>query len=532
MTAMRRRPSGPGRGDLLAGVGVAFVLAPQALAYAQLAGLPPEHGLYAAVAAPLAASLLGSSPYLQTGPVALTSLLTLGAVESQAQVGTADFAAHAALLALVVGVVRVVLGLLRAGMVGYLLSEPAVAGFTSGAAVLIVSSQLPTLLGVDVSASNPLWAALAALVDPGRWNLAAAALGLAVVAAVRLGRRVHPLFPGVLLATAAALVLNRLAGPFGATVSALSITVPDLPPSLPWGSLPELVLPGTIIAVVGFAEPASIARRYATLDRQRWEPDRELVAQGAANLASGLVGGLPTGGSFSRTALNRLAGATSRWSGAVTGLTVLLLLPLAPVLSHLPRAALAGLIVAPTLSLIDAGAVARYWRWSPVQAGVAVGTFVATLALAPHLERAVLVGVALALAVHLWRELHLPVRVELDGSTVRLYPHGVLYFASAPGLEDRLITVLAQHPDVERVVISLGGLGRADLSGMLTLRSLLTTLAERFDVVVEDVPPPATRLVERTLRDLDGVRVSPDPARTETETETDGTGARTSDSSV
>ena len=514
--AIRRRLRGPARGDLLAGVGVAFVLTPQGLAYAQLAGLPPEHGLYAAIAAPLAASLLGSSPYLQTGPVALTSLLTLGAVEAQAEVGTADFAAHAALLALIVGVARVVLGLLRAGVIGYLLSEPAVAGFTSGAAVLIVSSQLPTLLGVKVSASNPLWGATSALAEPGRWNLAAVALGLAVLAGIRLGRRVHPLFPGVLLTTVAALILNRLAGPFGDPVGTLPIAVPDIPPNLPWGSLQLLILPGIVIAVVGFAEPASIARKYATADRQRWEPNRELVAQGAANLAAGLVGGLPTGGSFSRTALNRLAGATSRWSGAITGFTVLLLLPLAPVLSHLPRAALAGLIMAPTVSLIDMGAFARYWRWSPVQAGVAGGTFLATLVLAPHLERAVLIGVALALGVHLWRELHLPVRVELDGGTVRLYPHGVLYFASAPGLEDRLITLLAQHPDVERVVISLGGLGRVDLSGMLTLRSLLVRLTERFDVVVEDVPPTATRLVERTLRDLDGLRLNPDPVLPET----------------
>ncbi|MFN0281571.1 MAG: SulP family inorganic anion transporter [Kineosporiaceae bacterium] len=499
MTSARPRWTAPSRGDVLAGTSVALVLVPQSLAYAQLAGAPPVHGLYTAIAAPLAAALFASSPYLQTGPVALTGLLTLAALQTQVPVGTESFAASAALLALVVGVARILLGVLRAGVIGYLLSAPAVAGFTTGAALLIVASQIPTLLGEPSTSSNPAVAAARALAHPDRWDLGALALALGVVALVRACRRLNPLVPGVLLATVGALTLVAVLGPIGAPVGRLDVRPPDFPPVLPWGQLPSLLLPGLVIAVVGFAEPAAIARRYATAERQRWSPDRELVAQGVANVAAGLASGLPSGGSFSRTALNRLAGATSRWSGALTGLAVLALLPLTAVLSTLPRAALAGLVIAPTVSLIDVHVLRRYWRLSPAQALVAGVTLLATLVLAPHLERAVLVGVGLALVVHLWRELHLPVQVELDGRTLRLRPYGVLYFASAPGLEDRLLALLLEHPQVDHVVIDLGGMGRIDLTGMLALRALIDDFSARVDVEVVNVSPTAARLVDRVL---------------------------------
>jgi SulP family sulfate permease len=496
-----RRWSGPSGRDLVAGVSVALVLAPQSLAYAQLAGLPPVHGLYAAIAAPVAAALLASSPYLQTGPVAMTSLLTLGALADTAPLGSAEFAVHAALLALVVGLARVLLGLARAGVIGYLLSAPATAGFTGGAAILIISSQVPTLLGVSAEADNPLVGAARALSQPTQWDLYTVILGVAVILVIFGARRLHPLLPGVLIATAAALVLVRFVGPIGKPVGRLDLSLPPAPTELPWASFPSLIVPGIVIAIVGFAEPASIARRYASLERQRWSPDRELVSQGVANLASGLAAGFPVGGSFSRTAVNKLAGARSRWSGAVTGLAVLALLPFAEVLATLPRTALAGLVIAAVISLIDVKALYRFWQLSPVQGVVAVGTLVATLALAPHLERAVLLGVGMALAVHLWRELHLPVTVSFDGATLRLRPTGVLYFASAPGLEDTLLDLLADHPEVERIEIDLSSLGRIDLTGMLALRAVVDDVAARCEVEVVEVPPPARRLVRRVLPD-------------------------------
>ncbi len=492
-----RLPS-PSRGDLVAGISVALILIPQAMAYAQLAGLPPVQGLYAAATAPILAAFAGSSPYLQTGPVAMTSLLTLGALTPLAPEGSANFIAYAALLALVVGVVRLFLGILRAGAFAYLLSESAINGFLVGGAILIVASQLPPLLDVASRSTNPLGAAAAALTEPSAWGLAAVGLGLATVLVLLLGRRLGPLVPTVALVAVAGLLVGGLTGYPGDLVGDIPTGLPPVTLDLMWAALPQLLVPGAVIAIVGFAEPAAIARRFAAEDRQRWNPNRELVGQGLANLTAGLAGGHPTGGSLSRSSLNRAAGATTRWSGAITGLLVLAALPVADVLSPLPRAVLAGLVVAAALPLLDPRVFTRQWQLSRLQAGVAVATFLATLAFAPRIERGVLVGVGLAIAVHLWRELRLHVPAELaDDGTLHVRPQGVLYYASAPALQDVLVDVVARHPAARRMVLHLNGLGRIDLSGMLTIRGVLEDL--RLPVVVVDVPEHSRRLVSRVL---------------------------------
>ncbi|MFP5370298.1 MAG: SulP family inorganic anion transporter [Actinomycetes bacterium] len=493
----RLRIQAPSRGDLLAGLTVALILVPQGMAYAQLAGLPPVQGLYAAAAAPLLAAVAGSSPYLQTGPVAMTSLLTLGALAPLAPEGSAEFVAYAAVLAVVVGGVRLLLGLRRAGAFAYLLSEPAINGFLIAGAILIVASQVPPLVDLAPESGNPLGAAAAALAQPSAWEPAALGLGLATVLCLVLGRRLGPLFPAAPLVALAGLLVG-LTGYPGARAGDIPTGLPPVSVDLLWSALPQLLVPGVVIAVVGFAEPVAIARRFAAEERQRWDPDRELVGQGLANLAAGLAGGYPTGGSLSRSSLNRAAGATSRWSGAVTGLLVLAALPVADVLSPLPRAVLAGLVVAAALPLLDPRMLTRSWRLSPLQAGIALATFVATLATAPRIERGVLVGVGLAIAVHLWRELRLHVVSELttDG-TLHLRPQGVLYYASAPALQDRLVDVVARHPTARRMVLHLNELGRIDLSGMLAIRAVLEDL--RLPVTVADVPVHGRRLASRVL---------------------------------
>ncbi len=271
----------PARGDLLAGVSVALVLVPQSLAYAELAGLPAVHGLYAAAAAPVAASVVGSSPYLQTGPVALTSLLTIGALAPLAGTGTAEFAALAALLALLVGVARVALGLLRWGALSYLMSVPVVTGFTVGAAVLIIASQLPALVGVEGGrGESPLTRAAEVLAEPAAWSLAAVGIGLATILVLLAGRRISTVFPWVLAVTVAALLASTLEIVQAPVVGGLPSGLPPLSLALPWSAVPDLAVPALVIAVVGFAEPASIARRYAAADRHPWDPDREFVGQG------------------------------------------------------------------------------------------------------------------------------------------------------------------------------------------------------------------------------------------------------------
>lgn len=487
--------------DAVAGITVALVLIPQSLAYAGVAGMPPIGGLYAAALPPLAAAVFASSPYLQTGPVAMTSLLTFGALAERAPVGSHAYVELGVLLALVVGVVRVLIGLLRGGVIAHLMSEPMLMGFMPAGAILIVASQLPAALGAPAEGgSDVLTTAVSALTAPADWDPAAVGLALGSIALVLGGRRVHPLFPGVLIALLAGLALGA-AGYGGAAVGAVPAGLPPVTLDLPYGELPALLAPGAVIAVVGFAEAASIARTYATRERRPWSADREFIGQGAANLASALSGGYPVGGSFSRSALNRSAGAATRASGAITGLAVLAFLPAAAVLEPLPRAVLAAIVITAVLALIRLRRMAVLWRVSRPQFAVAWATFGLTLLLAPHVERAVTAGVALALAVHLVRELSLRVEATNDGETLEVRPTGVLWFATAQDLEERLIGLLGQHRDATRLRLVLDGLGRIDLTGAMALDRLLDDArAAGMKVEVVDAPPQARGLLARYAR--------------------------------
>ena len=393
-------PSRPGVVDLLAGLSVAMVLVPQSMAYAELAGLPPHLGLFASALPPILAAFFASSPYLQTGPVALTSLLTLGALSAIATTGTPEYVGLAALLALIVGVTRLLLGALRLGAVTYLMRDPVVTGFTSAAALLILASQLPKALGVAAPDRGVLWRAGWSLWHVDRWEATSAIVATVTVLLVLLGRKVvHRLFPGALIAVSGGVLVSRVIDYEGPTVGEVQTGLPDLTLDLPWGSTGSLLVGGILIALVGYAEPASIARVFADADRQRWSADREFVSQGVANVAAAVSGAFPVGGSFSRSSLNRLAGARTRWSGLVTGATVLAFLPFADVLASLPRAVLGGVVFAAVVGLVRPVALVSMVRRSPADALVAWVTFAATLWLSPRVELGVLVGILLSLAV-------------------------------------------------------------------------------------------------------------------------------------
>ena len=505
VAADRKRLAGRLARDGVAGLSVAFILIPQSLAYAQLAGLPPERGLYAAALAPIAAAIAASSPYLQTGPTAITSLFVLGTLSSLSPIGGPEYIALAALLAILVGGWRLVLGMVKGGSLAYLMSQPVLLGFTAAASVLIIASQLPAVLGVGSGSGNPLAGGWEALREPASWYPGAIAFGLATATVIVLGRRVSPLLPGVLIASVGAIVVSSLIGYDGPVVGHLPTGLPVLGIDLPWGPVPQLLLPALVIALIGFAEPSAIARQYAAADRHYWDPNREMVSQGLANVAAGLGGGYAVGGSFSRTALNRLAGARTRASGALTGLLVLAFLPVAGLLAKLPTAVLGAAVITAVIPLLDVRTARQFWAYSRVQAAVAAATFGLSLALAPRLDRAVLIGIGLAIAVHLWRELHVHVPSWTEGDTLHLRPNGVLYFASAPPIEERLTRSVADHPDARRIVLHCDRLGRIDLTGALALRAVLAE-AQLAGLSVElvDVAPQARRIVSRVLPDLLG----------------------------
>jgi SulP family sulfate permease len=486
--------------DIVAGFSVALVLIPQSMAYADLAGLPAHYGLYAAALPPIVAAFFASSPYLQTGPVALTSLLTLGALSALATPGSQMYIALAALLALVVGVARIIVGVIKEGRISYLMSRPVLQGFTIAAALLILASQLPAALGVSPPGEGVIPRAGWALSHPGEWEGTSVVLAVVTGALILGGRKIHPLVPGVLFATLVGIGYSVVTGYSGAIVGDVPAGLPPVPRDVPWSQLPLLVIPGGVIALVGFAEAASISRTFAVMDRKAWNPDREFISQGVANLASALSSGFPVGGSFGRSSLNRMAGARSRWSGAITGISVLLFLPVAGILAPLPRAVLSGIVIAAVLGLIQLPALARLWRLSKPQALAAWTTFALTLILAPRIDLAVVIGILLSLGIHAWREMQVRCDSWLEDSTFHLAPRGVLWFGSAPQMQRSFMHELEEGHDVDRIVLHLGGLGRIDLSGAMMLREFRDEMAAgEIEVELAGVPYHARRILVRTL---------------------------------
>ncbi|HCU89103.1 MAG TPA: hypothetical protein DGR97_04130 [Gammaproteobacteria bacterium] len=487
--------------DIVAGISVGLVLVPQSMAYAALAGLSPVHGLYAAAIAPIAAAFFASSPFLQTGPVAMTSVLTFGALTAIAVPLTESYAMLAALLALVVGIGRVLFGLLRAGFVSDLMSQPITMGFSRAAGLLIIGSQIPKFLGVEMPETGIIESVIWTMLNPDTWSMEAAAIGCVTLAMIIIGRMLHPLFPGVLIAVVIGAGYSLWTGYTGPVVGNVPAVLPSISLELPWSSLPHLIFPGLVIALVGFAEPAAIARTMAAQTRTRWSSDRELTSQGAANVAAGLVGGFPVGGSFSRTLVNRGAGASSRWSGLITGLFVLGILPFAAHFAPLPLAVLAAIVIHAVFKLMDFRRLIRLLRISPPQALVGWTTFALTLVLAPRIDLAVMIGIGFGIGVHLWRERNVHLNISYRDDELTLEPVGVIYFGSVTFFEDALIRELSLHPNAKRMVIDLSKVGRIDFTGVQTLRDLVVD-ATSAGLSVRIIPGHAvqgTKVLKRVL---------------------------------
>ena len=237
--------------------------------------------------------------------------------------------------------------------------------------------------------------------------------------------------PGALVGLVGATAVSTVLGYPAAVLGPIRLDL-GLDLAIDPSALGPLVIPAMVIALIGFAEPAAIARRYAAMDRERWDPNREFVSQGAANIAAGLSGGLPVGGSFSRTALGRLAGARTRRASAFTSLTVVALIPFVGLLAPMPMAALSGVVIAAVISLVDLVGLGSYWRISRPQFAIALLTFVATLVSAPHVEYGVVLGVGAGVATHLWRENRVEVDSWVEGRSLHLRRAGSSISAPCP----------------------------------------------------------------------------------------------------
>jgi len=387
----------PRMGDAAAAIAVALVLIPQCLAYAELAGMPAYVGLLAASIPPIVAAPFGSSRFLQTGPTALTAIVTFGALSTVETPGTAEYVALGALMATMLGFFQIIFGTARWGRVAFLMTPAIVAGFTSGAALLIASSQLPAALGSEAD-GQVIIRAIRALQAVDTWEpfaivLACGTGGLVLLGRRRFGRR----FPGVLIAVVIAVAIGRSGSYPAAVVGSIPNNFPSFKLDLPWDAVGSIFLSALVISFVQFAEPSSIARGFANQDNESWDASRELSGQGIANLASGLFGGFPVGGSFSRSSLNRLSGGETRWVGVFVGLLVLAFLPLATVLETLPKSVLAATVIIAVLPLFNFHTLLELAKRSHRDALLAIGTLICTLVMAPQIHYAVIAAVSVSL---------------------------------------------------------------------------------------------------------------------------------------
>ncbi len=490
------------RGDVVAGISVAMLLIPQSMAFAQLAGLPAQAGLYAAFLPTAVAALFGSSRQLITGPVSLISLLTATTLAPFALANGVDHLLQlAALLALMVGLIQLLLGFMRLGVLVDFLSHPVIIGFTNAAVIIIATAQAPKLFGVHPARAEwfheRLIALLQALAQGLHWpTVAMSAASLALLLGLkRLDARLPAVLITVVLATLAAW-LGGYEQLGGRVIGAIPAGLPSLSLPLPEMQAAMQLLPGAlIIAFVGYLESISIARALAAQTRQRISANQELIGQGMANLAAGISGGYPVSGSFSRSAVNLANGARTAFAAttaaAVIGLTLLFLTPL---LYHLPQATLAVIVITAVAGLFRIRPIRRAFAAEPHDGIVALATFALTLAFAPRLEVGIGAGILLSMALFIYRTMRpriaLLVRLA-DGrlGDARFHPdrprcrrilpvrlHMPLYYANAGHFETRLLHLLAENPHARFVILDVSAVNMIDSTGL----DVLVELHERL----------------------------------------------------
>ncbi len=511
---MRRYDRESLRSDGLAALIVTIMLIPQSLAYALLAGLPPQVGLYASMLPLLGYALFGSSNALAVGPVAVVSLMTAAAVGKLASVGSPEYLGAALALALLSGGLLLAMGLLRLGFLANLLSHPVISGFITASGLLIAISQLKHLLGVEAG-GHALPEILAALVAAApETNPITLAIGLGALGFLfwvrhafkawltRLGcgpRTADALAKaGPVMAVAVTTLVVAAFDLASAGVSVVGAIPQGLPPiALPPfdGELWAALLPSALlISVVGFVESVSVAQTLAAKRRERIDPNRELLGLGAANLAAGVSGGYPVTGGFARSVVNFDAGARTPMAGVLTavgiGLTALFLTPL---FHALPKATLAATIIVAVLSLVDLGALRRTWRYAKTDFAAMAATIVMVLAVG--VEAGIVTGVALSVALFLWRSArpHMAVvgqvpatqhfrnvlrhEVVTSAHVLSLRVDESLYFANARSLEDRVYTLIAEHPRVTDLVLMCPAVNAIDASALESLEAINQRLA-------------------------------------------------------
>ena len=501
--------------DLLAAVIVTIMLIPQSLAYAMLAGLPPEMGLYASILPLVAYAIFGTSRALAVGPVAVISLMTAAAIGNLGLPSEAEYIAAAIALAFLSGVILLLMGVFRLGFLANFLSHPVIAGFITASGIIIAASQLKHVLGIPGSGHTLVELVESLVANLAKINLVTLAIGLASLAFLFWVRKgLKPLLVGAGVPTRLADALAK-AGPvvavaattlaaWGLDLGAMGVSlVGDVPQGLPPFTIPSFDLDvwvsllgaAVLISLIGFVESVSVAQTLAAKRRQRIVPDQELVGLGAANVAAAFSGGYPVTGGFARSVVNFDAGAETPAAGAYTavGIAVATLF-LTPLLAFLPTATLAATIIVAVLSLVDFSVLRRTWAYSRADFAAVAATILGTLVLG--VEVGVTIGVVLSIALFLYRTSrpHMAVVGRVEGTehfrnvkrhevltdptvlTVRVDES--LYFANARYLEDRIYDMVAANPALEHVVLMCSAVNEIDASALESIEAINHRLRE------------------------------------------------------
>ena len=535
--------------DSVAGLIVAIMLVPQGMAYALLAGLPPEVGLYASMVPLIFYGLLGSSRALAVGPVAIVSIMVATTLGEITQSGTAGYLAGAALLAFLSGAILLGMGFARIGFLVNFLSHPVISGFSSAAALIIGFSQLKHMLGIEIPRSHLLTDTIgSALTQLDAVNLATLTLALVSLAILLIFKsKLAPTLERAGVATGIASAIAKtgplvavLVSTFAVWVWQLNLTqdvkiVADIPPGLPALTLPsfdlaliQTLLPAAaLISVVGFLESISVAKSLASKRRQKVDPDQELIALGAANIGASLTGGYPVTGGFSRSLVNFTSGAETPFASIITAILIAVaLLLLTPLLYYLPKVTLAVIIVVAVANLIDVKTLKQAWSYDKMDALSLIATFIGVLLLG--IELGIVAGAGLSIALYLWRTSrpHMAVvgrvgdtehyrnvlrhEVQTDPHVLAIRVDESLYFANTAYLESQILARVADQTEIEHLVLIMSAVNFIDASALESLESLADRLADAgVKTHLTDVKGPVMDRLSRTdlLSHLNGGKV-------------------------
>lgn len=531
-------------GDLLAALIVTIMLIPQSLAYALLAGLPPQMGLYASILPLVAYTLFGTSRTLSVGPVAVVSLMTATAVGNIAEAGSVHYMEAAISLALISGLFLLLLGILRFGFLANFLSHPVVAGFITASGLLIALSQLKHLAGIQAQGDNvpelahSLWQGVS---NTNFITLTIGILGLLFLIFVRSKLEevlrdfgVSENRAGMLCKTGPIVIVifsTLMAWYFQLDEKGVAV-IGDIPAGLPslqlsgFGNIlsDELLSAAVLISIIGYVESVSVGKTLGAKRRQRIDPDQELVALGASNVASAVSGGFPVTGGFSRSVVNFDAGAVTPAAGFFTaiGIAVATLL-FTPWLAYLPKATLGATIIVAVIALVDFSIIKKTWSYSKTDFIAVVSTIVITLVYG--VELGVLSGVVASIALHLYKtsQPHIAEVGFIEGTEhfrnihrhpVVTSPHIVslrvdesLYFANASFLENEIYKIISERSDLEHVILMCSAINEIDISALEVLEAINERLSEAgIYLHLSEVKGPVMDALQRSdfLRHLNG----------------------------